>query len=80
MLSMTAPIEFNSYGKRTNFTLHVIEGNREKVTAVWHPSNGDYLHFLQSAEDRNKEMEERWSNGTVVVASMYFGCLSVGFF
>ncbi|KAJ3653938.1 hypothetical protein Zmor_013160 [Zophobas morio] len=70
MLSMTAPIEFNSYGKRTNFTLHVIEGNREKVTAVWHPSNGDYLHFLQSAEDRNKEMEERWSNGTVVVASI----------
>nr|XP_008193919.1 PREDICTED: glutamate receptor ionotropic, kainate 2 [Tribolium castaneum] len=70
LYSTTAPISFDNLGRRTNFSIFVVEGNRDDVVAKWNPSDPEVLQFLKSEEDRNKELERKWSEGIVTVASI----------
>jgi hypothetical protein len=68
--SITGPIRFDSMGRRRNFTIYVVEGNRDDLIAKWNPDDPKVVQFLKSEEDRNKALEKKWKEGTVIVASM----------
>ncbi|XP_044268477.1 glutamate receptor ionotropic, kainate 2-like [Tribolium madens] len=70
LYSITTPMKFDHLGRRTNFSIFVVEGNRDDVVAKWNPSDPDVLQFFKSEEDRNKELERKWSEGIVTVASI----------
>ncbi|RZB39423.1 Lig chan, ANF receptor and/or SBP bac 3 domain containing protein, partial [Asbolus verrucosus] len=67
-LLVTGPIKFDSvYGNRINFTIYVIEGNRNQIEATWDPEN--LFRFSRPQEDRKKATLQKLTENVLVVSS-----------
>jgi hypothetical protein len=51
--SITGPIRFDSMGRRLNFTIYVVDGNRDDLIAKWNPDDPKVVQFLKSEEAKS---------------------------
>jgi ionotropic glutamate receptor len=60
---------FDSTGRRTNFVLYLIEGNRDKMIATWNALGPDNVNFVRTAEESYKKRVETLQMGIQIIAS-----------
>ncbi|XP_063916984.1 glutamate receptor ionotropic, kainate 2-like isoform X2 [Zophobas morio] len=51
-------LPFDQNGRRVDFTLYLVEGNREKVIATWDSIRPDIVNFFRTAEESYKKRVE----------------------
>ncbi|KAB0792649.1 hypothetical protein PPYR_14608 [Photinus pyralis] len=66
---ITGPILFDDFGRRINFTLHVVELNADVVKATWSPSNGTRLNMTLSAQENRQLILKSLQKQRIVVSS-----------
>jgi hypothetical protein len=66
---VSGPISFDSSGRRTNFTLYVVEGVRENVVARWNAHDPDVLTFMRSENDSYDALVKNMQKGVLIVSS-----------
>ncbi|XP_044753335.1 glutamate receptor ionotropic, kainate 2-like [Coccinella septempunctata] len=67
--ALTYPISFDENGRRTNFTIYLIQGFRENVIGYWHPGLGDKFQSNFSAKDFAAKVVQNLQAETIRVAS-----------
>lgn len=60
---------FDDFGRRINFSLFLVEGNRDKVLATWSSIKKDYLDMARSAEETRSKQVETLQTRKVIVSS-----------
>ncbi|KAK9873338.1 hypothetical protein WA026_022143 [Henosepilachna vigintioctopunctata] len=68
-LSLTNPIKFDDYGRRTNFTLYLVQGFRENVLGYWYPDLGNQFKLNFSANEYQEKIVRDLQAETIRVAS-----------
>ncbi|KAF5282430.1 hypothetical protein FQA39_LY17545 [Lamprigera yunnana] len=66
---VTGPIQFDDFGRRVNFTLHVVELNLDKVKATWSPANGTLLNMTLTAQEHRQLVLRSLQKQRIVVSS-----------
>ncbi|KAF2904859.1 hypothetical protein ILUMI_01330 [Ignelater luminosus] len=67
---LTGPIGFDEFGRRVNFTLHVVELNADRVVkATWSPANGTRLNITISATERRQLMLKSLQKQKIIVST-----------
>ncbi|KAL3269201.1 hypothetical protein HHI36_008283 [Cryptolaemus montrouzieri] len=67
--SLTHPISFDDTGKRTNFTIYLVQGFRENVIGYWYPDLGSKFKSNFSAKDFAAKIVQNLQAETIRVAS-----------
>lgn len=66
---MSGPIQFDAFGRRINFTLHVVEGNGNQIIAQWNAANPDKFKLLRNHTDTFDSLVQNMQRGVLVVSS-----------
>lgn len=67
--ALTNPISFDDNGRRTNFTIYLVQGFRENVIGYWYPDLGDKFKSNFSANDFAAKVVQNLQSETIRVAS-----------
>ncbi|RZC36214.1 Lig chan, ANF receptor and/or SBP bac 3 domain containing protein, partial [Asbolus verrucosus] len=62
-------LSFTDTGRRKNFTLYLIEGNRHEILATWDSINPEAINVIRSEEEMTKKRQETLQAGINIIAS-----------
>lgn len=69
--AITGPMNFDDFGRRINFTLHIneiVSGHIQKV-AIWRPDFKDHLTYIRTLKEQMQQILENLQKNTVIVSS-----------